>query len=286
MPDHFIVACCNTIHCYSRQSNSFKLKWLSQSGGASAMALVGSRHLITGEERGWLTLYDWTETQVSVFSMIPSPKRLKAWFSYEGLDLPISLRFILHIHVNTNLGYINAQSTLSSATSSSSSSSSSSTWHNARLTWVSASGWVFSTMIDLTAITMSLPATIIWKSNPVRFIKPESGAIVTIKQRWSMPQDIVCVSGSDSRIVLERVADAQQVLRHPDPYSLHNFDSDTGPTVDPCLLYVHLSRLSGISTNTIQLKKITGNPKVLAVHPSQQWIVVETRNNHLAIVTA
>jgi hypothetical protein len=278
-----LVLCRNDLlHCWSigvgvsRPLLLWKFRWKA----ISSIAPLGHDVLVLGSKQGHLALLNWKKMQRAAFSLEPMPTLLDEWVSYTGLEVPASsyAMGIQHLRVENDSDF----------------STDGEHWGHCRLTWVTACGWVLSTTAT-SATTRMGRSRIHHSTKPIRCVKiadeaagkegPNYQTVEEVKRSWSYNGGVVVADSTTSALCWEKVPEVIKILpRHHDKRVLEHTGprfvagSDTKPT----LMWM---RTFGSNSNCIvynvPLSKRKGPATAIAIHPSNEWIIVGTAANGL-----
>jgi hypothetical protein len=259
------------------------LLWKFRWKAISSIVPLGRDALVLGSKQGHLALLNWKKMQTAAFSLEPMPTLLNEWISYKGLEVPSSYAMgIQHLRVENDSDI----------------STNGDHWGHCRLIWGTACGWVLSTTIT-SATTRMGRSRIHYSTKPIRCVKIKGEAadeatdnkgqiyqtVEEAKRSWSYTGGVVVADSTKSALCWEKVPEVIKILpRQHDKRVLE----DTGPRfvagsdTKPTLMWM---RTFGSSSNgvvySVPLSKRKGPATAIAIHPSNEWIIVGTATNGL-----
>jgi hypothetical protein len=282
-----LVLCQNDLlYCWSIGAGTstplllWKFRWKT----ISSIVPLGRDVLILGSKQGYLAMLNWKKMHRAAFSLEPMPTLLNEWVSYKGLEVPCPYAMgIQHLRLENN---------------SNNMSTDGDHWGHCRLVWGTACGWVLSTTIT-SATTRTGRSRIHYSTKPIRCVKIKGEAadevddnkgpiyqtVEEAKRSWSYNGGVVAVDSTKSALCWEKVPEVIKILpRHHDKRVLEHTGprfiagSDTKPT----LMWM---RTFGSSCNgvvySVPLSRRKGPATAIAIHPSNEWIIVGTATNGL-----
>jgi hypothetical protein len=260
-----------TLACYLL-TNPSKPVWTFTWRRMSAIVKLDSSFVLLGSTTGHFAVLDWKTLQRTSFSNKPSPVLVDEWLSCKGLQHPgNSWMGIRQISIDKNF----------TASTDCALSKSRGVF---KLTWTTTCGWVLSMNFKVTKARKGT-ANLRFSTKPVRVVTAEGETVEQLSDAsWSLPSEQCLACSSNEMIVWVKVPDARRILPHHDRRIMGEtqprlIQADAKPGLNLMWLDSKESK-----TRSITLSKRRGFPSALAIHPSNEWIVVGTTNSDFYVL--
>lgn len=236
------------------------LIWRYQAASTvTTMARMGTNVCVLGMSKGQLCLLDWTKySNARSFSNDQRPKILQCLVPHDGLAAPRE-----DLLLRKQMGILKLRVDATNTTCEASRKC----FGRCRITWVSNCGWVLSMTLDST--TLQDKCRVHHASPRVVYRNAEGEVIDSARKNWSLPQSVVGTHMSKELVCLAEVPAVTNVLTHHDKFVLDG---------QPNMIRSKKRALVVYTTEGKQViplpKTMTQIPKILEVHPSQEWIVL------------
>jgi len=241
------------------------------------------RLLLVGSACGHFCLVDYTRYELSSFATLASPKVLREWLSYQGLETPGTT------HMGIQSMVLETVSAPNDATYAP---------RRFRIRWITPSGWVLRSSVDISASTKTAAkqnhgaslcsverAEILFSTAPVRVLNDRGDRVIPNRRSWSLPVGTCTSHCTRDLLVFEDVAGVTQILPHHDNRVLVSQPRFVREPSRPKLRFIWTTpddpTISEAATSSSALHSCTlsrrrGRPVAVAIHPSHEWIVVST----------
>lgn len=263
----------------------------------TSIACVSPELILVGSSDGDLALINWKKMQKATsFSTTLCPKIVLEWKSYHGLscDVPkgmMGLRYLQVHHTNGTLpqGLQTGFSTDLGPYD----------WLQCKVTWGTECGWIITMIIELKRsqnnglqVKRNNP-TILFNTRPVRCVNSEGSEVRSNLNSWSLPTgDGIQMNETPTfGYIWEKVPVVTQVIDNrsdlriagsQQPMSFHDTSEKPG-----FHWYQDLTALidnTSLSPLSFPISKRVGRPTFVAVHPSNQWLIIGTSSYGLTIL--
>lgn len=278
---HLIVTMGDEVACYAvpkNESVAKKLLWKWKWQTITSIIAVSSRQVLLGSKNGCMSLVDWRRSQKPAFASKPIPTVVAQWSTTAAFR-----KSSLPDHVG-GMGIIDLQNQ-----SSKSCNAGELCPRVLQMSWRTPSGWVLSARLD--SCDLKLTHTLVVKSTArVKVLnhRGEETNIDNAKMKWSLPVDGKMVGcGTSNSLVWTKVPKVTQILPHHD-HRVMVSSTQAGQvqreTIPPTLLFYN--RSSGQMQEITLSTKSKSWPNVVAIHPSQEWLVVVDDGGCIRILNA
>lgn len=292
--DHVLVSLADRVYCWkltpSGRTPILGWRFHLPSSTVTSMAPLGSNLVVLGTNIGQLCVLDWRRTKKERSFSMSNERRpivIQMWTPHTRLsavqkDSRLRMGIVrLVVEATPTTIVADANSTIGEKIDHDTILSGEGQWGRCRLTWVTQSGWLLSTIMESPSLR---GPCVVHETSPRVVYRNADGETIDTSHRsvtWSLPQESIGVDVSNNAMISwVAVPEVTHVLSHHDKFVLDSQPSSIRSTKRAVLVRSPNGEVHNIPLPPM----VKGVPQALAVHPDKEWIVLgEGRKLHILV---